>query len=183
MVRHVSLRRGVAVALAAVLGLLMAQVLPRASVATPSVLGALPGRHLQTPWWEAISYHMDSPDSVSYTVPAEVLFSTNSSTISGAGQGVLRALVPQLRGAASIIIAGCTDSVGGVDSPSNIALSEQRAVAAQDILESSGLNPALFHILAWADTHPVSGMQGLDPATINALNRRIVIIVTWEGQA
>ena len=36
--------------------------------------------------------------------------------------------------------------------------------------------------MAWANTHPVVGVLGLDPATINALNRRIVIMVTRTGQ-
>lgn len=46
-----------------------------------------------------------------------------------------------------------------------------------DILPQ-GLPGALFHVESWADTHPVENVAGLDQATINALNRRIVITVT-----
>lgn len=182
MSHRVVLRRGVLIAVATLVGLLIAQVLPRGSIGAPDSLGTLMGRDLQPPWWEAVTSHTPSPDSASYIVPADLLFSSNSSTIGADGQSVLRALVPQLAGATSITIAGCTDSVGGADSRYNIALSGQRAAAARDVLVRSGLRPDRFHIVAWANTHPVVGVLGLDPATINALNRRIVIMVTRTGQ-
>ena len=178
MSRHEVLRRGFVVAVAVLLGLLTDQLLPRASVSAPTALSSLAGRHLQPPWWESVIIHEKSPGSISYTVPADVLFGTNSFVLTPAGQSALRALVPELTRATSITIAGCTDSVGGADSPSNIVLSERRAEAAKGILVGSRLDPALFHILAWADTHPVADVGGLDPATVDALNRRIVIMVT-----
>jgi len=46
------------------------------------------------------------------------------------------------------------------------------------VLEKAGLPASLFRVVSWADTHPVANVSGLDTATINALNRRIVLIVT-----
>jgi outer membrane protein OmpA-like peptidoglycan-associated protein len=117
-------------------------------------------------------------DETSYVVPSDVLFPTASAVISPQGQGVLQELVPELHDAVSITVGGCTDSVGGVDSPYNLNLSQQRADEAVEYLERDGLPVSLFHALAWADTHPVTTTAGLDTATINALNRRIVVIVT-----
>ena len=82
-----------------------------------------------------------------------------------------------MRGAFRISIAGCTDSVGGIDSPYNMALSWKRARSARNELIALGLDPGLFRLSALADTHPVAGTHGLDQATINAPNRRIVISV------
>jgi len=79
------------------------------------------------------------------------------------------------------VIAGCTDDVGGVDSPYNIKLSYARARAARRELLTLGLDSDLFRLEALADTHPVSGTLGLDQATINALNRRIIITVTRKA--
>jgi outer membrane protein OmpA-like peptidoglycan-associated protein len=89
--------------------------------------------------------------------------------------------VPQVARATSVTIAGCTDAVGGTDSPYNVALSELRALATEDVFVSFGMNRSNFHTVGWADTHPVPGVQGLDAATIEALNRRIVIILTEES--
>jgi flagellar motor protein MotB len=119
---------------------------------------------------------------MTYVVPAVVLFATDSSTITSRGQTVLRAMKPRLVGATSIAIAGCTDDVGGVDSPSNIKLSWARALAARNALVALGLHQGIFHLSALADTHPVPEIRGLDQATVNALNRRIIITVTREAQ-
>jgi outer membrane protein OmpA-like peptidoglycan-associated protein len=106
------------------------------------------------------------------------LFASDSSNVNSAGRAVLDSLVPRLREAHSVTAAGCTDSVGGVDSHFNIALGENRAWAAVHVLEKAGLPASLFRVVSWADTHPVANVSGLDTATINALNRRIVLIVT-----
>jgi outer membrane protein OmpA-like peptidoglycan-associated protein len=159
------------------LGLGLHQVLPTSKLTPAPTLESLPGRHLQPPWWEVVRFHSTSKTST-YVVPSDVLFATDSSMIDSYGASVLDGLVPKLRGARSVTVAGCTDSVGGVDSTFNVALGKNRADAAIAILEAAGLPASLFHPVSWADTHPVANVAGLDTATINALNRRIVLIVT-----
>lgn len=137
-------------------------------------LASLPGRHLQPPWWEAVK--TTSPNT--YVVPGDVLFAFNSTVIDVHGQSVLVRLVPQMRGARSITVAGCTDGVGGAASPYNFSLGLKRADAAVSVLERAGLPSSLFHAVSWADIHPVEGARGLDVQTLNAMERRIVIMVT-----
>jgi len=174
--------RGSIAALAVPLGLFLAHTLPGPSNNQPVTLSTLSGRHLQPPWWEAITHRVQPSGTMTYVVPAVVLFATDSSTITSRGQTVLRAMKPRLVGATSIAIAGCTDDVGGVDSPSNIKLSWARALAARNALVALGLHQGIFHLSALADTHPVPEIRGLDQATVNALNRRIIITVTREAQ-
>ena len=169
--------RAALVAAVAGLGFGLAKATPRVQPAAPVGLGSLPGRHLQPPWWEAVIQSAPTTASVRFTIPAAVLFATNSSAITESGDRVLRELVPEMRGATWIWIAGCTDSVGGADSPYNIALSWKRARSARNELVALGLDPKLFRLSALADTHPVAGTHEFDQATINALNRRIVISV------
>ena len=172
-----AVRRAALVAAVASLGFGVAKTIPRVQPAAPVSLGLLSGRHLQPPWWEAVVQSTPTTASVRFTIPAAVLFATNSSTITESGDQVLRELVAEMRSATWISIAGCTDSVGGVDSPYNIALSWKRARSARNELIALGLDPGLFRLSALADTHPVAGTNGLDQATINALNRRIIISV------
>jgi outer membrane protein OmpA-like peptidoglycan-associated protein len=158
-------------------GLALHRLVPGAESVIPSQLGALPGRHLQQPWWEAITFRSTSTTRT-LILPSDVLFASDSSNVNSDGRAILDNLVPRLREAQSVAVAGCTDSVGGVDSHFNIALGESRARAAVHVLEKAGLPASLFRVVSWADTHPVANVSGLDTATLNALNRRIVLIVT-----
>jgi outer membrane protein OmpA-like peptidoglycan-associated protein len=168
-----------AVILGILLGVALSRLVDNGNKPLPSVaLTALPGRHLQPPWWEEIHKQRHSTHLITYTVPAAVLFATNSSVIDAQGQAALRGLVPTLAGAQSVLVAGCTDNVGGATSTSNFVLGRSRALAAVHDLESDGLPARLFRVVSWADTHPVAHTAGLDQATIRALNRRLVIEVT-----
>jgi len=149
---------------------------------TDQAIGVLPGRGQEPPWWQDVSI-VQSPNKETYVIPGDVLFESASSTITPAGNSILLAMLPSLRGAIFITVAGCTDSRGGVDSPYNLNLSKQRANASVVILERGGLSPSLFHILAWADTHPAVTSPGLDSATVDSLNRRIIVIVTKHVHA
>ncbi len=159
------------------LGLLFHQFEGTTKLEPIAAIGDLPGRHLQTPWWEAVK-GTQTPTLSTYVVPADVLFSSGSAVIDSQGKNVLARLIPQLRVARSVTVAGCTDAVGGARSPYNFALGRQRAQSAVTVLEADGLPASLFQVTSWADTHPVSHTAGLDATTINALNRRIVVIVT-----
>lgn len=154
---------------------------PHASTATSSTndaIGSLPERHLQPPWWQEVATKATTPNTVQVTVPADVIFATDSSAIGADGLATLRSLVPKLERSTSVTIAGCTDSVGGADSALNLVLSQRRADAAEEAFIGFGVNRSILHTVAWAGTHPVTGTQGLDSATVNALNRRIVIELT-----
>ncbi len=86
--------------------------------------------------------------------------------------------MPQLKGALSISVAGCTDPEGGIDSPYTVSLGLRRAQASVAVLEAAGMAASIFHPVSWADTHPVTNVEGLDAATIFSLDRRIVITAT-----
>ncbi len=165
------------VGVATVLGL-GALTSPSTTKITTARLGPLPGRHLQVPWWETTSVVHRAGEDVMLTISGAVLFETGSSRVSALGRHTLRTLVPTLLRAARLDIEGCTDAVGGVDSLANIALSWHRAEAVRAELVDLGVSPTFMALTALADTEPVPGTRGLDQATVNALNRRVIIIAT-----
>jgi flagellar motor protein MotB len=165
------------VLLSIALGVVGDRLFPTRPSMSPAVLSSLPGRHLEPPWWEMTTIRTTANETT-YVIPSDVLFATASSAVSSHGRADLLRLIPVLHGAGSVIIAGCTDSIGGVDSTYNVNLSQLRANAAVAVLVQGGLPSTILHTLAWADTHPAVTSSGLDRATINALNRRIVIIAT-----
>ncbi len=167
-----------AVAMSLVLGVTLHEVLPRPQPIPVASLGSLTGRHLQVPWWEDVKTYPSAPHQVTYVIPGTVLFDSGSSAISPQGHAFLFSLVPKFRGATKVTVAGCTDPIGGVDSPYNVNLGVSRASSAASALESGGLPRSLFEVVSWADTHPVRNTSGLDSATVDSLDRRIVIIVT-----
>ena len=167
-----------AAALALCLGAVGAGALNRTAVHDTGVtLATLSGRHLEPPWWTEV--HVDQAGPVeTITVPAEVLFPYDSAAIGSGGQATLRSIAPDLVEAEQVVVAGCTDASGGIDSPYNIALSRSRALAAVAVLEAADVPSSIVHTEAWADTHPVTAAPGLDAETLAALDRRIVIQVT-----
>ena len=138
-----------------------------------------PGRGLERPWWESITVAEPTPDTstVTYVVPADLLFNTDSATVDDTGQTQLAHLAhTQLRGALAIVIAGASDSRG--TRIHNLALSQARADAAEAILVDAGIDPNIIRTEAWADDHPAADEHGPDPATAQARNRRVEITVT-----
>ncbi len=71
---------GLFVVLGATLGFAVHYLIPTAKPAAAAQLGSLPGRHLQPPWWEAVSSRM-TPTASTYVVPSNVLFASGSSAI------------------------------------------------------------------------------------------------------
>ncbi len=149
---------------------------------TTARLGPLPGRHLQVPWWETTSVVHGAGEVVKLTIPGAVLFETGSSRVSAFGRHTLRTLVPTLLRVGRLDIEGCTDAVGGESSLANIALSWRRAEAVRAELVELGVSPTSMVLSALADTEPVPGTRGLDQATVNALNRRVIIIATSKDR-
>jgi outer membrane protein OmpA-like peptidoglycan-associated protein len=167
-----------AVAIALVLGVTLHRVLPGHRPTPVASLGPLTGRHLQIPWWEDVKTYPSAPHQVTYVIPGTVLFDSGSSAISPQGHALLISLAPKLVGAIRVMVAGCTDPIGGVDSVYNVTLGKSRASSAASILESTGLPASLFDVVSWADTHPVHNTTGLDTETVDSLDRRIVVVVT-----
>jgi outer membrane protein OmpA-like peptidoglycan-associated protein len=164
----------VSILLGAAIGFAYHCLAPVPKVAAAVKLGSTPGRHLEQPWWTSVTTRTAN----TFVIPSDLLFTFGSSSVGSQGRQVMRGLKARLEGAISIAIVGCTDPVGGIDSPYNIALGLDRARASVAVLEQDGLQASLFRIASWADTHPVTNVAGLDTATVNALDRRIVVIVT-----
>jgi outer membrane protein OmpA-like peptidoglycan-associated protein len=143
------------------------------------VLRSPPGRGLERPWWESITVADPTPNTatVTYVVPADLLFATDSATVDETGQHELVDLArTQLRGASAVVIAGATDSRD--TRVHNLALSQARADATTATLVAAGIDPNIIRTEAWADDHPAADEHGPDPATAQARNRRVEITVT-----
>jgi outer membrane protein OmpA-like peptidoglycan-associated protein len=138
-----------------------------------------PGRGLDKPWWESITVKRSrpNPNVVTFVVPSDVVFATESATVSETGRLDLVGLTrTRLVNATKIVVAGATDGRG--TRTDNLRLSRERADAAAAVLIAAGGDPRIIHTQAWADDHPVADEHGLDPATAQARNRRVEIEVT-----
>jgi outer membrane protein OmpA-like peptidoglycan-associated protein len=156
-----------------------ASVLARARASRSVALSPPPGRGLDRPWWESITAVASKPvpKVVTFLVPSDVVFATDSATVSETGRSDLAGLArTKLLAADRIVIAGATDGRG--TRVHNLRLSRARADAAAAIVIAAGVDPRIIHIEAWADDHPVADEHGPDPATAQARNRRVVIEVT-----
>jgi outer membrane protein OmpA-like peptidoglycan-associated protein len=150
-----------------------------AQIARPVTLSPPPGRGLDRPWWEAITVtaSKSDPKVATFVVPSDMIFATDSATVSDTGRSdLVRLARTQLLAAHSIVIAGATDSRG--TRAHNLWLSRARADAAAAIVLAAGVDPGIIHIETWADDHPVADEHGPDPTTAQARNRRVVIEVT-----
>lgn len=139
-------------------------------------------RLLEPAWWEETSVVVDADSSepseeqwIRVQVPSDVLFAFDSDGIGDHGRASLRRIVEehQLGLASEIVVAGATDSVGSYDY--NLALSRRRATSAVDLLIEAGVDRSAVRIEAWADDHPVPVPPGVDHATADSLQRRVVI--------
>ena len=153
---------------------------PPPAHASPSVaVSPPPGRGFDKPWWESITVtaSKSDPKVVTFMVPSDVVFATDSATVSETGRLDLVSLVrTQLLAADGIVVAGATDGRG--TRAHNLRLSRARADAAAAIVIAAGIDPRINRIEAWADDHPVADEHGPDPAAAQARNRRVVIEVT-----
>jgi outer membrane protein OmpA-like peptidoglycan-associated protein len=147
------------------------------------------GRHLQFPWWEAIPLPPDPEDDTQATdmaptaivIPADVLFTSGSSTVRSQTIDKLEAFARQL--APFLVttpgqwtIAGATDGTGAADS--NATLGRSRATNVLEIIAAiDGIDPDRFHVETWGETRPeVDETTAPDLTEARARNRRVVII-------
>ena len=143
------------------------------------VLAPPPGRGLDPPWWESITVQPPPPGTkvVTFVVPSDVLFATDSATVDTPGRlDLMRLVRTQLQHAKTVMVAGATDSRG--TRAHNLRLSQARANAAATVLIAAGVDARIVRTEPWADDHPVADEHGPDPATARARNRRVVIEVT-----
>ena len=101
------------------------------------------------------------------TLPQDILFDTNSTSVSGASQADLFTL------ASSMNVVGHTDSVG--DAAFNLDLSQRRAQAVTSVLINAGVAPQRLRSIGFGEDVAVASNQ---TAQGRQQNRRVEIIIT-----
>jgi outer membrane protein OmpA-like peptidoglycan-associated protein len=146
-------------------------------VSSPALM---PGRERERPWWErsTVAPPVQVPSGRMTTVirtPGDVLFDSGSSVVSPDGVAALRSLVPRLRRAVSIEVAGHTDGVGS--NSANLALSRARAIAVAAALANLGIAPSAILTTPHGASKPIADESGPDIDQARARNRRVELIV------
>jgi outer membrane protein OmpA-like peptidoglycan-associated protein len=112
-------------------------------------------------------------------VPSDVLFEVDSASINLRGQQMIVVMIPKLRSALSIVVAGATDGSGTASY--NIALSKRRAEAVVSLLRANGLAGNQISSVGYGSNHPVADENGRDPLEARARNRRVEITAEFRG--
>lgn len=109
------------------------------------------------------------------TLPQDILFATDSATLTASLQSDLRALAQNLNQYPNtrVNVIGHTDNVG--DASYNQGLSERRARAVASNLIAGGVSPSRINAFGRGETSPVA--DNLTPAG-RQQNRRVEIIIT-----
>lgn len=109
------------------------------------------------------------------TLPQDILFATDSATLTGALQNDLRTVAASLNNYPNtrVNVIGHTDNTGSA--AYNLDLSQRRAQAVSSVLISSGVDPSRIVTIGRGEDQPVA--SNLDAAG-RALNRRVEIIIT-----
>lgn len=109
------------------------------------------------------------------TLPQDILFATDSATLSGGLTNDLRSVAASLNNYpnTTVNIIGHTDNVG--EAGYNFDLSQRRAQAVASVLIGAGVSPNRVRSIGRGEDQPVA--SNLD-ASGRALNRRVEIIIT-----
>jgi outer membrane protein OmpA-like peptidoglycan-associated protein len=109
------------------------------------------------------------------TMPQDILFATNSATLSPALIGDLQDVARSLNNYpnTTVQVVGHTDSTG--DAGFNQTLSEQRAQSVANVLISSGVAPQRVRVIGRGENQPIATNQ---TAEGRQQNRRVEIIIT-----
>ena len=112
------------------------------------------------------------------TLPQDVLFATDSATVSGGSQSDLLAVATSLNRypQSTVNVIGHTDNVG--EAAYNQDLSERRAQSVSSVLISGGVAPQRVVSVGRGENQPVATNQ--TPAG-RQQNRRVEIIITPNG--
>lgn len=105
----------------------------------------------------------------------DLLFATNSTTVSGVSQNELRIVANSLNNYpnTTVNVIGHTDSTG--DAAFNQDLSQRRAQAVSAVLLSGGVSPGRVRSIGAGENQPVASNQ---TASGRQANRRVEIIIT-----
>ncbi len=109
------------------------------------------------------------------TLPQDILFATNSTTVSGASQSDLFTLASSINRYpnSTVNVVGHTDSVG--DASFNFDLSQRRAQAVTSVLINAGVAPQRLRSIGRGEDAPVATNN---TAQGRQQNRRVEIIIT-----
>lgn len=109
------------------------------------------------------------------TMPQDILFATNSATLSPALIGDLQDVARSLNNYpdTTVQVVGHTDSTG--DAGFNQTLSEQRAQSVANVLISSGVSTQRVRVIGRGENQPIATNQ---TAEGRQQNRRVEIIIT-----
>jgi len=118
---------------------------------------------------------VNNGQNLTVTLPQDILFATNSTTVSGAAQSDLFTLASSIQRYpnTTVNVIGHTDNVGGA--AFNLDLSQRRAQSVSSILINAGVSPARLRSLGRGEDQPVA--TNLSPEGRQA-NRRVEIIIT-----
>ena len=118
---------------------------------------------------------VNNGQNLTVTLPNNVLFATDSATVSGVSQNDLFAVARSLNNnpASTINVIGHTDSTG--DAAYNFDLSQRRAQAVASVLINAGVSVSRIRSIGRGEDAPIA--SNLD-ANGRALNRRVEIVIT-----
>lgn len=117
------------------------------------------------------------PESISFRINSEILYSSAKADLSLEGLAVLRKLFPVLKGSEyTITVEGHTDAVPvrGGPYPSNWELSSARAGRVVRYLAANGVGSTRLRAIGYADTRPLAGNN---TERGRASNRRVEIVL------
>ena len=109
------------------------------------------------------------------TLPQDILFATNSTTVSGASQSDLSTLATSINRYPDTTVnaVGHTDNVGGASF--NFDLSQRRAQSVTSVLINAGVSPARIRSIGRGEDAPLATNQTSEG---RQQNRRVEIIIT-----
>ncbi len=118
---------------------------------------------------------VNNGNSLTVTLPQDILFATNSTAISGALQNDLRAVAGSLNRYPDtrVNVIGHTDNVG--DAGFNLDLSQRRAAAVANVLTGAGVASFRINTIGRGEDQPIATNQ---TAAGRQLNRRVEIVIT-----
>ncbi len=116
--------------------------------------------------------------SLVVTLPQDILFATDSATLTGALQNDIAALARSLNTypGTTVVVIGHTDNTGDADYNQN--LSRRRAQAVTSVLIQNNVRPERIATLGRGETAPIA--DNLTPEG-RARNRRVEIIINPPG--
>jgi outer membrane protein OmpA-like peptidoglycan-associated protein len=114
-------------------------------------------------------------DNLIVTLSQDILFATDSSSVSGASQNDLRTVAQSLNNYpnTTVNVVGHTDNTG--DASYNFDLSQRRAQAVASVLRNGGVSSSRIRSIGAGEDQPIaSNLNGSG----RAANRRVEIIIT-----